>query len=729
MDSIFAMDMRELSFEDLYKIAYDLVLDNNGERLYTDISEKLVHRINSHCNATLQDKLSTPEFLPTLTQLYADYKRAARTITDILMYLNMNIANIRVSHGKTILRRAVDIFYETLVSACKDQLREELLRRITKERDGEQIDRKLMATATMMLSDMKCYDEVLEAPLLKLTQAYYSDLAQKWSKECTVPVYLEHVYQRVNDEAQRVEVYLNAQSGPLIDHILREHMVTKHMDFILENPKQGFVQLVHNDQVQDLTRMYFLFSFSEEHLKKMVSRFEKYIFETGRDYVLDPANLQDPISFVDGILDQKKTYDVLCEKSFSNNQLFRDSLDTGFSHFADGNLQKRIAEFLSIYLDFAMRNKTQDPDFLPSLDRALSVFHYLNDKDVFENYYKIHLSKRLLLSRSIAGTSASNDSELLFITKLKEKCGYSFVAKIEGMFNDMRLSKKSYEKFLEHRAYKERVQPLNIDLFVNVLTSSFWPTYTMSRAILPTPMKECTKAFTEYYKEIHESRQLTWKKNLGDGVMIARFPLSKHELVVSTYQMILLMLFNDVNELTYQEIKDTTNMPEKDLRRNLMMLFLGKHKLLAKEPKTKSIKTNDVFKWNAQFKSSQVSIKMSDQIIKESKDKDEHSKGGNTTGGSISGGTSSSGTRKPSAQDKSTSSANTEGLSKAAQVICDYVKKNSTITYKEVCQHLRESLGDDAPKPLEIKKTVEQLIQKEFIRRDDENRKILHWSF
>lgn len=36
------------------------------------------------------------------------------------------------------------------------------------------------------------------------------------------------------------------------------------------------------------------------------------------------------------------------------------------------------------------------------LEKVIVIFRYLQDKDVFENFYKAHLSKRLLGGRSVS---------------------------------------------------------------------------------------------------------------------------------------------------------------------------------------------------------------------------------------------------------------------------------------------------------------------------------------
>lgn len=48
------------------------------------------------------------------------------------------------------------------------------------------------------------------------------------------------------------------------------------------------------------------------------------------------------------------------------------------------------------------------------LDKTMVLFRFLQEKDVFERYYKQHLAKRLLLNKSV-----SDDSEKNMIMKLK----------------------------------------------------------------------------------------------------------------------------------------------------------------------------------------------------------------------------------------------------------------------------------------------------------------------
>ena len=79
------------------------------------------------------------------------------------------------------------------------------------------------------------------------------------------------------------------------------------------------------------------------------------------------------------------------------------------------------------------------------LDKTISLFRFITDKDVFERYYKAHLAKRLLHNRSV-----SDDAERGMLTKLKVECGFQFTVKLEGMFHDMKLSADTMQAYRDY---------------------------------------------------------------------------------------------------------------------------------------------------------------------------------------------------------------------------------------------------------------------------------------
>ena len=87
----------------------------------------------------------------------------------------------------------------------------------------------------------------------------------------------------------------------------------------------------------------------------------------------------------------------------------------------------------------------------------------------------------------------------------------------------------------------------------------------------------------------------------SSGTITAR----KHIIQVSTYQMCVLMLFNNRERLTYEEIQNETDIPERDLIRALQSLAMGKatQRVLLKYPRTKEIEPSHYFCVNDSFTS------------------------------------------------------------------------------------------------------------------------------
>ena len=109
----------------------------------------------------------------------------------------------------------------------------------------------------------------------------------------------------------------------------------------------------------------------------------------------------------------------------------------------------------------------------------MTVFRYIEDKDVFEKFYSKLLAKRL-----INHMSASDDAEASMISKFKQSCGFEYTTKLQRMFQDIGLSKDLNEKFKKHMSTS--AQPLNVDLTIQVLTFGSWPVKQSQTFSLPS---------------------------------------------------------------------------------------------------------------------------------------------------------------------------------------------------------------------------------------------------
>ena len=127
------------------------------------------------------------------------------------------------------------------------------------------------------------------------------------------------------------------------------------------------------------------------------------------------------------------------------------------------NLNAKSPEYLSLFIDDKLKKGVKgmtEQEIEQVLDKTMVLFRYLQEKDVFERYYKQHLAKRLLLNKSV-----SDDSEKNMISKLKTECGCQFTSKLEGMFKDISVSNTMMEEFKSHINSSQVSNCLNDSLF------------------------------------------------------------------------------------------------------------------------------------------------------------------------------------------------------------------------------------------------------------------------
>ena len=93
----------------------------------------------------------------------------------------------------------------------------------------------------------------------------------------------------------------------------------------------------------------------------------------------------------------RSKFSDIVRDSFCGNKEFQRAHKEGFTDFV--NRDSKTAMFLSLFVDDVLKNaarQLKDDEADKMLTDVILLFRYLTDKDVFENYYKEHLAKRLL---------------------------------------------------------------------------------------------------------------------------------------------------------------------------------------------------------------------------------------------------------------------------------------------------------------------------------------------
>eukprot|EP00041_Stephanoeca_diplocostata_P015979 m.310708 g.310708 ORF g.310708 m.310708 type:complete len:336 (-) comp20213_c0_seq1:397-1404(-) len=286
-------------------------------------------------------------------------------------------------------------------------------------------------------------------------------------------------------------------------------------------------KLLIEERHDDLARMYILFKRVDGH-GLLKDAFTVYVMERGKDIVLKPERDK---FMVEDLLKLKKQLDEVVTRSFQSSTEFDSAIKTTFEDFINKRPNKP-AEMIAKFFDAKLRTgyKECTEEVLEDLfDRTMVLFRFINGKDVFEAFYKNYLARRLLLQKS-----ASDDAERTILSKLKHECGSGFTSKLEGMFKDMKLSADLTSSFRD-TVQRDSIGS-GIDLTVNVLTSSQWPTYTPVEMPLPSEISALQASFTEFYTSNHRNRKLTWETTLGHCLISGNFPKGAKDLQMSIYQ-------------------------------------------------------------------------------------------------------------------------------------------------------------------------------------------------
>jgi cullin 1 len=174
------------------------------------------------------------------------------------------------------------------------------------------------------------------------------------------------------------------------------------------------------------------------------------------------------------------------------------------------------------------------------------------------------------------------------------------------MFNDMSLSRDLVEKYKTKVPAKEIG---GIDFTALVLATGSWPLQPPSTNFtMPNELVLCQQNFEKFYSDQHQGRKLSWLTQFSKGDIRARYTTTNKTGYIfqcSTYQMGLLLLFNDADELTTEQLATTTQLTKGALIQTLTTLL--KTRVLNMEP-TGQVSAKTKFSLNAGFKSRRAKV-------------------------------------------------------------------------------------------------------------------------
>ncbi|XP_045496375.1 cullin-4A isoform X2 [Colias croceus] len=712
------------SLEELYQAVENMCSHKMASQLYVNLTNLVEAHVKSNIEQFLSESMDRQVFLKRMDDCWRAHCRQMIMIRSIFLYLDRTYV-LQNPSIHSIWDMGLDLFRHHIAMNTLIQTRtvDGLLLLIERERGGDAVDISLLKSLLRMLSDLQIYQDAFEHKFLQATERLYAAEGQRLMRELAVPQYLAHVEKRLREENERLLHYLDVCTKWQLIHTVEKQLLSEHLTGILS---KGLESLMDGPRLADLTTLYNLFSRVKDGLNELCNHFNAYIKKKGRTIVIEPERDK---TMVAELLDFKEQLDNIVNSCFQRNDKFLYSMREAFEFFINQR-QNKPAELIAKFVDLKLRagNKEATEEELERLlDKIMVLFRFIHGKDVFEAFYKKDLAKRLLV-----GKSASVDAEKSMLSKLKQECGGGFTCKLEGMFKDMELSKDINVTYKQHLAASS--ESSGLELSVYILTMGFWPTYPPVDVRLPPELTRQQDHFAKFYLAKHSGRKLQWQPTLGHCVLRAhflqvctvcsvlrdhraKFYLAKHsgrklqwqptlghcvlrahflqgnkELQVSLFQALVLLLFNDGNNLSFEDIKATTNIEEGELRRTLQSLACGKARVLGKTPRGREVQDNDTFTFNGDFANKLFRIKINQIQMKETSEEQKA-------------------TEERVFQDRQY---------QIDAAIVRVMKMRKALSHNLLISELYNQLKFPV-KPADLKKRIESLIDRDYMERDKDN--------
>merc|ERR1719203_1613787 len=442
--------------------------------------------------------------------------------------------------------------------------------------------------------------------------------------------------------------------------------------------------------------MHRMFSLVDNGLNPIAQAFRNYVTERGNKIVDERVEqvkqmaskseaLGDP-SFIQTLLDLHDRFKGIVQDCFSQDSLFQKSLKEAFEVFINRDIGKySFAALMSAFCDRILKKsgeRLSDDQVEALLSKMVELFSFLSDKDLFAEIYRNQLSKRLLYERS-----ASEDAEKSMIAKLKMKCGAQFTSKLEGMINDLSLATDLQKEFRDHCEQLDEGRSAlgGIDFGVTVLTTGFWPSYQVQDANLNPQMQKAIQVFHNFYNGKTQYRRLQWIHSLGQSTILGKLNNRRHDLIVNSYQALILLLFtkDETHDLTF--IQNATGLDAAHTKKLLATLCISKFKILTKTGDAKTIEDDATFAPNDGFQCPHRKIKIPPPVSEETHNKERVE------------------------EDRSIA---------IEAAIVRIMKMRKFLSHQQLVTEVLTQLNFFKPNPKLIKQRIEHLIEREYLERD-----------
>lgn len=461
--------------------------------------------------------------------------------------------------------------------------------------------------------------------------------------------------------------------------------------------------------ISELKSIFILLSKIENGLEPLANQLCDHIKRIGLAKMEEVAKSDNiPNHFVPAISNLYIAYQELINVTFNHNPIFGGALSKALSAIVNEKenvLNKEGAE-CSIYLPKYLNNLLTKSSPLvktisngedgvnTAITQAINLIGFYREKDVIFNLYQKFLSIRLL-----TGDSASQDREVYAISQLKtSSLSYHEVRKFEAMFKDIKTSEETCGEFKQHGIFTQAVEMGNIPKNCNVvvITQGMWPNGQVSTMTPPVELDRLTICFHHFYLNKHPGRRLNWNYSLTRAEL--NFTAWKKLLEVDCFQAGILLQFATKDQVMSLSTLRTAVGANDDFDKALRKIT---------DKKVLVVSDDEI----------QVNSTIPAALVKGNKRKIVLWKGNG-------GGRAAT---KREVDDMKKQAEGDRGIFLQAAIV-RAMKARKTLSYNDLFAEVSKAVGSRFPLIIKLfKDVIELLIEKEFLKRDEDDKNKYHY--
>lgn len=822
-------DVSHLSYEQLYRKAYVLVLRKLGAKLYDDVAKIIVEHLVDRRKKlvkvmeTLSLKNTNEGFMKAVLVEWDEHLQSMKFVSDILMYLN----RVHVKELKKLLiyDLGIQLFKDHVIkyddNIIGSKLIETILDEFTKNRKGEVITTKmyiikiinmfeLLVETPAVISDAQYgenyYQKYFEPAFLDNSYNFFNSLSQELLNFQSGTRYLADAHAFITEEEGKLRNFLPSVTYPKVIDLLNYVMIKDKVEGVLSFPTEQhglsfLLQPVLNifqdkvginnqeDNMNILKIIYELVGRIDPEYDILKAHLRNQVIAQGLTFPslikdsLDSKNFNQnrksasaslfACTWIREVLEYQNQFKTIVNEAFSGNASLEHTITMAMREFINitplAGIKKQnpganvnAPELLSVFIDYHIKQLSSGQgkgDVSSSIDpidqyinEAIAFLRFVKDKDAFEAHYANHFAKRFLNSKgsniSSRGARLGSDLEDLVISKLSEEMGTTSMERIMKMNKDI---KSSSDMTQDWKKYASQKDDGVVDVELKICNVADWPKSLTkdyksfrdgdvgqeTKFIWPKQLRHTMKQFEKFWLlgKRNDNKSLYWSPKFGSMDLKISYPSGTYDISVSTYAGVIMLLFapqskgpdgvevlafEEKRALSFLQIKELTGIADTELRRQLQSIAVAPRlRLLLKTPMSKEVNDSDMFMLNVNFKypSSKVKVLTVSAPSSASSRKKE----------SESGSASYLGLLDDDVEEVEQSILEGRKHEINAAVV-RIMKSRRILSHNELVSELIKQLHHRFQcLTLMIKQRIEDLIDKEYLRRDDVNKSVYHY--